>query len=220
MEPDSVIEDKTIELMVSAARWLSVLPAGRRHRGPAHLGVRARPALPLRHSGPAGPLLWLVADASRSRVGPASAPRALPLPAGFRPFSGALPRSYRSLGALLSCHLTLSRREFLFPSLRSSGQARFALPSRTLAEGDGGGRESETSWGCFGLRNLAARGGVVGGSGHPLPKLRLCGYQDRPRRPGMSGVPSRLRLCGIRVLFSGPLWSQASWTKGFFPTLP
>lgn len=33
MEPDSVIEDKTIELMVSAARWPSVLPAGRRPGG-------------------------------------------------------------------------------------------------------------------------------------------------------------------------------------------
>lgn len=48
MEPDSVIEDKTIELMVSAARWTvrsSVRPAP---GGPAHLNVR-------REAGPGPP---------------------------------------------------------------------------------------------------------------------------------------------------------------------
>lgn len=49
MEPDSVIEDKTIELMVSAARWPSVLPADRRPGGLPTLASapgqpRARPA--------------------------------------------------------------------------------------------------------------------------------------------------------------------------------
>lgn len=50
MEPDSVIEDKTIELMVSAARWTvrsSVRPA---RGGPAHLNGRRKAA-----SGPSPP---------------------------------------------------------------------------------------------------------------------------------------------------------------------
>lgn len=57
MEPDSVIEDKTIELMVSAALWTvcsSVRPAP---GGPAHLSVR-------REAGP-GP-----SPPSRPRPGP------------------------------------------------------------------------------------------------------------------------------------------------------
>ncbi|KAJ8798014.1 hypothetical protein J1605_016897 [Eschrichtius robustus] len=47
MEPDSVIEDKTIELMVSAGRWTvrsSVRPAP---GGPAHLSVRREACIAL-----------------------------------------------------------------------------------------------------------------------------------------------------------------------------
>lgn len=60
-------------------------------------------------------------------------------------------------------------------------------------------------------------GGLGGSQHHLLPKLPLCGCQDRSRRAGMLGVPWILRLCGIRRLFPGPLWCQASWTKGFLP---
>jgi hypothetical protein len=57
MEPDSVIEDKTIELMVSAARWTvrsSFRPPA--PGGPAHHGGLAQPPRP--RPGPPPPLTW------------------------------------------------------------------------------------------------------------------------------------------------------------------
>lgn len=87
MEPDSVIEDKTIELMVSAARWTvcsSVRPAP---GGPAHLRVQREagpgPSPPFRPrpGPPAFPGLGPGAvppDPSRSQAGPGPAP-SLPL---------------------------------------------------------------------------------------------------------------------------------------------
>lgn len=91
MEPDSVIEDKTIELMVSAARWTvrsSVLPAP---GGPAHLNVRREASLGpslLPRPGPGPPALpglWPGAvppDPSSSQAGPGPAPS---MPLGFPP---------------------------------------------------------------------------------------------------------------------------------------
>lgn len=92
MEPDSVIEDKTIELMVSAARW-AVCSSGRPAPGGlAHLGVRREagpgPSPPPRpRPGPsASPGLGPGAAPpapSRSQAGPGAAPpcsSALPLP--------------------------------------------------------------------------------------------------------------------------------------------
>lgn len=56
MEPDSVIEDKTIELMVSAARWPSVLPAGRRPGGlPTLASAPGQPGAGQPRSPPPGP---------------------------------------------------------------------------------------------------------------------------------------------------------------------
>lgn len=103
MEPDSVIEDKTIELMVSAALWTvcsSVRPAP---GGPAHLSVRreagpgpSRPSRPrpgppaFRGLGPgAAP-----PDPSISQAGPGPAP-SMPLgsPPCPRPVSGPISRT-------------------------------------------------------------------------------------------------------------------------------
>lgn len=100
MEPDSVIEDKTIELMVSAARWTvrsSVRPAP---GGPAHLNVRreAGPGpspLPRPEPGPSGPARF-TPDPSRSQAGPGPAPS---MPLGFPP----------SLPSLLSLGPSLER---------------------------------------------------------------------------------------------------------------
>lgn len=201
--------------MVSEARWLSVLPAGRRPGGlPISASAPGRPLLPAAWARPVpcyGSLL------TPRALGPARPLLPAPSPlSGVRPVLGTpaslLPEPLLTLALPSHSHF---RRGFLFPSLDSSDQACNALPSRAQAEGDGGGKESETSWGPFGLRNLAQGSG--GGSQHPLPKLWLCGCRDRPLRTGVLGVPSTLRLCGIRGLFSGPLWCQASWTKGFLP---
>lgn len=54
MEPDSVIEDKTIELMVSAARWPSVLPADWRSGGlPTSASAPGQPSFPAARARPA-----------------------------------------------------------------------------------------------------------------------------------------------------------------------
>lgn len=91
MEPDSVIEDKTIELMVSAARWPSVLPAGRRPGGlptsASAPGQRSFPAAWARLAPCYGSLL------TPRTLGPARPPLPAgppnPLLAGLRPVSGA-----------------------------------------------------------------------------------------------------------------------------------
>ncbi|KAK2118589.1 hypothetical protein P7K49_005476, partial [Saguinus oedipus] len=83
MEPDSVIEDKTIELMVSAAHWTvcaSVRPAP---DWPAHLNVRCEAgsgSCPRSRPRP-GPLAFSGLGPGRSWPGPLHAPRSLlPLP--------------------------------------------------------------------------------------------------------------------------------------------
>jgi hypothetical protein len=185
-----VIEDKTIELMVSAAHWPSVLPAGRRPGGlPTPASAPGQPSFPAAWARPPpcyGSLLTLRA------LGPARPPLPAAPPTPSLPGSGQSPapqpRSCRSHCSLLPCHHTLFLEgDFFFPSLDSSGRACIAPPSLAQAEGDGGGRESETSWSRFGLHNLGAGGGVGwggvggrGGSQHPRPKLPLYGCQDSP----------------------------------------
>lgn len=94
MEPDSVIEDKTIELMVSAARW-TVLPSVRPRAGLPTSTSGARPALALpRRLGPGlgPPLAWprglrgssgSLEISGRTWPGPLHAPRFSFLPLSY-----------------------------------------------------------------------------------------------------------------------------------------
>lgn len=131
MEPDSVIEDKTIELMVSAARWPSVLPAGRRPGGlPTSASPPGQPWFPAAWARPPpcyGSLLTLRA------LGPARPPLPAASPTPSLPGSGQSrppqPRSCRSHCSLLPCHHALFLEgDFFFPSLDSSGRACIVPP--------------------------------------------------------------------------------------------
>lgn len=159
MEPDSVIEDKTIELMVSAARWPSVLPAGRRPGGlPTSASAPGQPSFPAVWARPApcyGSLLTPPALGSARPPLPAPPPHPPPCRAPASLGRPCLAPAGATAHSRLAITLFLEG-DFFFPSLDSSGQACIALPNRAQAEGDGGGRESETSWSRFGLRNRGA----------------------------------------------------------------
>lgn len=141
MEPDSVIEDKTIELMVSAARWPSILPAGWRPGGlPTLASAPGQPSFPAVWARPAPCYGWLLTPPA---LGPARTP--LPAPPPHPPLCRA-PASLRRpclapAGATPQSRLAITLfLEGDFFSLDSSGQACIALSSRAQAEVDGGGR--------------------------------------------------------------------------------
>lgn len=189
-----MIEDKTIELMVSAARWPSVLPAGRRPGGlPTSASAPGQPSFPVAWARPApcyGSLLTPRALGPARPPLPANSPTPSPLLAGLRPVSGApaslLPEPPLTLALPSHC---LFRRGFLFPFPGFLCQACIALPSPAQAEGDGGGRLSETSWSRFGLRNLGLGGGVAVGLSTLTPSYRCVDARIGPSGLGCWACP-------------------------------
>lgn len=139
MEPDSVIEDKTIELMVSAARWPSVLPAGRRPGGlPTSASVPGQPSFPAAQARPVpcrGSLLTPRAPGPARTPLPAPPP---PLPGSDRS-RAPLPRSSESLRSLSPCHHTLILGGAFFslpiPPGRPASRFPAALKPRVMVVG-------------------------------------------------------------------------------------